>query len=112
MLSTEFLDGEVGLERPLAQFGNAIGQPVARPPRCLIFGIQLVHQIGCGDRVDDLRCKDRRRRIIGEFQRIGPADTLDAETLQQPVRKTPFQGSVIHYRLFCRRREPLRYVDK
>ncbi|MND50520.1 hypothetical protein D3C80_414900 [compost metagenome] len=87
MFGPEFLHGKIGIKRALAQFRNTVGQPVAGPPRRLIFGVQLVQQVGRGHGIDDLRGENRRCRIIGEFQRVGSADALDAEAVKQLVRQ-------------------------
>lgn len=56
VFGAKFLYGKVGVECPLTQLGNTVGQPVAGPLRRLVFGVQLVHQIGRRHRIDDLGC--------------------------------------------------------
>ncbi len=113
MFGAKLLHGQIGFERPLAQLRNTVGQPVAGAPRRLVFGIQLVQQIGRGHGIDDLRGENRRCRIIGEFQRVGPADALDTEAVEQLVRQRSLQGSIVNHRLFFLRwREPLGNIDE
>ena len=74
VLGLELDHGAFGLGGLVAQLLDTVLQPEARAPRRLVFRVELIDDIGVGDRVGDLRRPFRRERVKANLDDVGQSE--------------------------------------